>query len=261
MNSLKFIFRYLKYIFISNNRHYIQSSFVYNFVTNVITTKTKDKSCTDIELLRRELILNNNKIQITDFGSGSKINSAKERRISDIAKNSAKTTKYGKLLYRIIKYYQPKKILELGSSLGISTCYLATGNPGGNVLTIEGCPETAKLALKNFHKMKLKNIKLEIGNFDNKLTSALERLNEIDFAFIDGNHQKQQTINYFEQCLEFSNNNTIMVFDDIHWSKGMEIAWDYIKTHSKTTVTIDLFFVGIVFINTELSKEHFIIRI
>ena len=79
-------------------------------------------------------------------------------------------------------------------------------------------------------------------------------------AFIDGNHQKKPTINYFEEILKYANNNTIFIFDDIHWSQGMESAWEYIKAHEKTTLTIDLFFLGIVFIKSELSKENFIIR-
>jgi len=60
--------------------------------------------------------------------------------------------------------------------------------------------------------------------------------------------------------LKYANNNTIFIFDDIHWSDGMENAWKYIKANTRTTLTIDLFFVGIVFVKSELSKEDFTIR-
>ena len=131
MNLLKFILRYLRYLVISKTHYSIQSPFVYDLVTNVIRRKTKKDTCIDIENLRKKLIKIKDEIQISDFGAGSKINKSKTRKIGDIALKSAKSTKYGELLYRIIKYYEPQNILELGSSLGISTSYLAKGNPNG----------------------------------------------------------------------------------------------------------------------------------
>jgi len=163
-------------------------------------------------------------------------------------------------LYRIIKFYQPNNILELGASLGISTCYLAKANPNGRVFTFEGCPETAKVAQQNFKKLNIKNTEITHGNFNATLKPKLVELKTIDLAFIDGNHQEIPTLTYFKECLQYTNNDTIFIFDDIHWSEGMENAWEQIQKHPKTTVTIDLFFVGIVFIKSELSKEHFTIR-
>ena len=219
-------------------------------------------ACLDFfdKALRKELCKSEKTIQITDFGAGSKINNSTKRKIKDVAKNSAKNSKFGKLLYRIIKFYQPKNILELGTSLGISTCYLAKATPKGKVFTFEGCSETAKIAQQNFEKLNIKNIEIIHGNFNATLKPKLKEIKNIDLAFIDGNHQEEPTITYFKECLRYANNNTLFIFDDIHWSNGMENAWEQIKKHPKTTVTIDLFFVGIVFIKSELSKEHFTIR-
>ena len=108
--------------------------------------------------------------------------------------------------------------------------------------------------------MQIKNTNIILGDFKLTLRKELEKINALDFCFVDGNHQKNATITYFELCLKYSNNNTIFVFDDIHWSDGMEEAWDYITSHHKTTLTIDLFYVGIVFVKSELSKENYIIR-
>ena len=177
-----------------------------------------------------------------------------------MAKNSAKNAKFGKLLYRICQFFKPNSMVELGTSLGISTCYLSTANRQSKVYTFEGCPETAQLANENFEKLDLQNIDITIGDFEHTLKEKLSKIENIDLAFIDGNHQKKPTINYFEEILKYANNNTIFIFDDIHWSEGMESAWEYIKAHEKTTLTIDLFFIGIVFIKSELSKENFIIR-
>ena len=260
MKALQIIFRYIKYFFTAKSKHSAQAPFLYEFITQVIDKKTNDSTCRSIEVMRQELCRSEKEIQITDFGAGSTVNNSKTRKIKDIAKNSAKNAKFGKLLYRIIQFYKPINILELGTSLGISASYLAKADDNAQVFTFEGCRETSKIAQDNFNKQKITNTSITVGNFNITLAEKLKEIKTIDLAFIDGNHQEQPTIIYFEQCLESSNNNTIFIFDDIHWSKGMENAWGYIKTHPKTTLTIDLFFVGIVFIKSELSKGNFTIR-
>jgi len=260
MKALQLIFRYIKYLFRAKSKHSAQAPFLYELITQVIDKITDDNSCENIEALRKELCKQERTIKITDFGAGSTINNSKKRKVKDVAKNSAKNEKFGKLLYRIIQFYKPKNILELGTSLGISTSYLAKADANAQVFTFEGCPETAKIAEENFEKQNIKNTSITLGDFNLTLTEKLKEIKTIDLAFIDGNHQEKPTIAYFEKCLEYANNNTIFVFDDIHWSDGMENAWNYIKSHSSTTLTIDLFFVGIVFVKSELSKEDFTIR-
>ena len=260
MKALQLIFRYIHYFFTAKSKHTAQAPFLYELITQVIDKRTDDISCRDIEALRKELCQSEREIQITDFGAGSTINNSKTRKVKDVAKNSAKNAKFGKLLYRIIQFYKPKNILELGTSLGISTSYLAKANNDAQVFTFEGCPETAKIAQENFDKQNITNTSITLGDFNITLAEKLKEITTIDLAFIDGNHQQEPTIAYFEECLKYANNNTIFIFDDIHWSDGMENAWNYIKAHPKTTLTIDLFFVGIVFIKSELSKEDFTIR-
>jgi len=260
MKALLFIARYIKYFFIAKNKHSAQAPFLYEFITKVLNNNSDDTICAKIEELRKELSKSKQTIKITDFGAGSHINDSKTRKVKDIAKNSAKNSKFGKLLYRIIQFYNPKNILELGTSLGISTLYLAKAEENSKVYTFEGCPETAKIAQQNFEKMDAININTTLGDFQNTLQETLKEINTIDLAFIDGNHQETPTITYFKKCLRYANNDTIFIFDDIHWSKGMENAWSYIKSHQKTTLTIDLFYIGIVFIKSELSKENHSIR-
>jgi predicted O-methyltransferase YrrM len=260
MKALLFIARYIKYIFTAKTKYSAQAPFIYEFITKVLKTKLDYTDYYEIKDLRKALCKTEKNIKISDFGAGSHVNDSKIRKIKDIAKNSAKNEKFGKLLYRIIKHYKPKNILELGTSLGVSTLYLAKADKKSKIFTFEGCPETAKIAQKNFDKMNVKNINITLGDFKNTLKEKLKEIKNIDLAFIDGNHQEEPTIDYFKHCLKYSNNSTIFIFDDIHWSKGMENAWDYIKAHQKTTLTIDLFFVGIVFIKSGLSKENFTIR-
>jgi predicted O-methyltransferase YrrM len=260
MKAILFISRYFKYLFTAKSKYSAQAPFLYDFITKVVNQNSDDENCKNIESLRKELCKSEDTIKITDFGAGSHINNNKTRKIKDVAKNSAKNAKFGKLLYRIIQFYKPNNILELGTSLGISSLYLAKANQNSQVFTFEGCPETANIAEQNFKKLNASNINTTLGDFNKTLNSKLEEIKTIDLAFIDGNHQEKPTIDYFEKCLKYSNNDTIFIFDDIHWSEGMEKAWNYIKAHQKITLTIDLFFVGIVFIKSELSKENFTIK-
>ena len=260
LKNLLFIFKYIRYFFVAKNKHSAQSPFLYEFITKILYSNDINKNCKAIEQLRVELCKMNKKLKITDFGAGSLINNAKKRAIKDIAKNSAKNSKFGKLLYRIVKFYEPKNIIELGTSLGISTLYLASANKNSKVYTFEGCKETMKIAQENFYKMNMKNIDLILGDFKNTLKQSLTDIKDIDLAFIDGNHQEKPTIYYFEECLKYANNNTIFIFDDIYWSKGMQNAWEHIKSYKKVTLTVDLFYLGIVFVKSELSKENYTIR-
>ena len=177
MKALQIIFRYIRYFFAAKSKHSAQAPFLYEFITQVIDKKTNNATCRSIEEMRRELCQSEEEIQITDFGAGSTINNSKTRKIKDIAKNSAKNEKFGKLLYRIIQFYKPKNILELGTSLGISTSYLAKADDNVQVFTFEGCRETSKIAQDNFNKQNITNTSITLGDFNITLS---EKLKEID---------------------------------------------------------------------------------
>ncbi|MBN8703226.1 MAG: class I SAM-dependent methyltransferase, partial [Bacteroidetes bacterium] len=214
-----------------------------------------------IETIRRNLKKDTASIEVLDLGAGS-INGKKNsrRRIADIAKSALKPSKQSQLLFRIVNYFNPSTILELGTSLGTSTAYLASAAPNSQIISLEGAPEIANIAQKNFNNLNIQNIQISVGDISKTLNPALEKLKKVDFVFFDANHKKKPTIDYFEQCLPFITNNSVFVFDDIHWSAEMEDAWNYIKQHQKTKVTIDLFYLGIVFFKNELQKQNFIIR-
>jgi predicted O-methyltransferase YrrM len=262
-SSFQLAKKYIKYWFSSSNGkgHGVHSPFVYEFITQVLNDKRQFDCFRYIESVREELKNNNNEISVPDFGAGSRMQLNNKRKISAIAKSSLKPKKYSQLIFRIIHHYKPTNILELGTSLGITTSYLAFANPSAKIITMEGAPEVANVAKNNFKQLLLQNIKITEGNFDNILPPVISQLPTIDFAFIDGNHRKEPTLNYFYQLLSKSTQSTIFIFDDIHWSKEMEEAWNEIKQHSSITLTIDLFFIGIVFFRKEQkTNEHFTIR-
>lgn len=260
MNSLIFLLKYIKYFIHSTNAHGIHPPFLFELYNNVIADKTPFYAFESIESMRAKLMLSNLEIEINDFGAGSSVNKSNKRTVSDIAKNTLKAPKYGQLLFRLVNRFKPTTVLELGTSLGISSMYLAAANSKTKVTTVEGCPNVSKVAKVNFDKIGLKNIELVNAQFDVFLPEYLKRTDQLDFVFFDGNHTKEATLNYFNLCLPKINNNTVFVFDDIYWSKGMSEAWEEIKRHPKITLTVDLFALGIVFFNTDLSKQDFVLR-
>ena len=259
---MRFVLKYIKYKLFAKHRngYGIHSPFLYDLIRNVLSKNTNYYALDDIAELRYELLDCNETINVKDFGAGSKVMKSNVRKIKDIVKNSAISEKYGEMLFRLIEKFKPQTILELGTSLGMGTLYLAKPNSRAKVYTIEGCLETAKKAFDNFKEIEAQNIKQIEGNINDKLPEFLNDIENLDFVYFDGNHQKEATLNYFKQCLQKAHNNTIFYFDDIHWSKGMEEAWEKIKAHKDITLTVDLFFSGIVFFKKGLSKQDFVIR-
>ena len=164
-------------------------------------------------------------------------------------------------MFRIAQYYKPKTILELGTSFGISTAYMASANSTAGVYTCEGASSIAAIAKQSLNELGLQNIHIAEGDFTNTLPILLSQLGKIDLAFIDGNHRKEPTLEYFTKLLNHSTPSTIFIFDDIHWSAGMEEAWEEIKQHPAVTLTIDLFFIGIVILSPDIThKQQFSVR-
>lgn len=260
MNKVKLILKYLKYRITANNKHDIHSPFVFQLLITVINNKSIFSAYKEIEALRLTLLKNRTEIQIEDFGAGSLKNKTKIRTLAEIVRNAAKPPKYAQLLYRLAKHFQPQNILELGTSLGISTAYMAKAAPNANITTIEGSKSIAKIAIENFNALNISNIDVITGNFDVQLPVLLQNSQKLDFVFFDGNHRKRPTLSYFETCLKHKHNDSVFIFDDIHWSAEMEAAWEIIKQSPEVTVTIDLFFIGLVFFRKESSKENFVIR-
>ena len=257
--ALKFINYYLR---AGNGRgHGIHSPFVFDFITKLLNDRQLYPEYSIAEQLRTGMKSDKRQVQVEDFGAGSALSKTNQRRISSIAQHAAKPPKLGQLLFRTVKKYQPQTIVELGTSLGITTTYLSLAKPDAKLITLEGAGEIANIAAQNFESLGLKNVELIKGNFDISLPSVLDKLEKIDFAFIDGNHRQQPTENYFNLMLKKIHPGSILIFDDIHWSAEMEAAWLTIKSHPSVKCSIDLFFLGFVFFRTEFKeRQEFVIR-
>ena len=246
----------------SNSKgHGVHSPFVYKFIREVLLDKDEPEYFSKIEAIRSELLKENKSIPVIDFGAGSSVIKTNERVVKKIAASSLKAKKYAQLLNRMVRYFNPKNVLELGTSFGISTSYMAKANKNTPVYTLEGSPEIARIAANNFQNLNIKNIELVIGDFAKNFQSTLGQMQVVDFVFIDGNHQQEATEFYFSELLKRSRHQSVFIFDDIYWSEGMEKAWNNIKNNEAITLSIDLFFIGIVFLDPAFKeKQHFSIR-
>lgn len=276
--------RFIRFWFQAKTKYNIHSPFVFRFVENVLEDDRNFYVFGQTKRLRTELEKSNETVEITDLGAGSHIQGTqKTRRVADILRSSVSPNFQCAWLFRICNLYKPLNIIELGTSLGISTLHLAEGSPHkSTIYTLEGAENIAKIARRNFdwYFDTFKNIGLRhtkgypsvsesaddeknkiqivVGNFDNTLPEILEKIQKIDLAYIDGNHRYAPTMRYFEQCLEYAHPDTVLIFDDIYWSDEMLKAWEDIKQHPKVRLSIDLFWFGLVFFRSEnVEKEHF----
>lgn len=260
------IVAYFKFLWRSTNQHGVHSPFVYNLVTRCFYDRKEYEAYKIIQNYRNRLLKNHKSIRVKDFGAGSRIFSSEERKISAIAKNSGITSKRARLLYRIVTYLKVKNVLELGTSLGIGSMAIAAKKQV-QLTTLEGCPATAKVAGDYFAEFGMKNIQLIVGEFEEILPELKKKRTgipadpAIDLIYFDGNHQKEATLAYFEELLPLIHNDSVFIFDDIHWSADMEEAWTDIKNHPRVKVSIDTFYWGLVFFRREQEKEHFVIRV
>ena len=256
MNQFFRLKKYLKYQWQAKTKYYLHSPFVYQFYLNVLEGEN-DAQLDAINALRNELSKNNTAVSIEDFGTGNQ----SSRTISEIESQVVVQPKYGKMLYRLVKYFNSVSILEIGTSIGISSSYLALANPDAKIITLEGSQNLCDIAKANHGHLGIKNVQIITGDFDKTLPTLLQTANTFDLILFDGNHTKSATLNYFNQCLKTANENSVFIFDDIYWSKEMFDAWLEIKKHPQITLTFDLYQMGICFFKKEkLSKEDFVLR-
>ena len=258
---LQIIKSYLNFLWNSKNEHGVHSPFVFDLVTKCFYDTKKHTEYSLLKEYRKSLLKNKNYIEVSDYGAGSKVFKSNKRQISKIAQTAGISQKRAELLFRITKYFKPDSILELGTSLGLATSALALGNTKSRIKTLEGCQNTIHQCQLQLQKFNINTVECINTEFSSYLKNFQLPTSNFQLIYFDGNHSKQSTLNYFELLLPTISNESVWIFDDIHWSLEMEEAWEIIKNHPRVTVSIDTFQWGIVFFRYEQEKEHFVIRI
>ncbi len=247
----------LQYILRAHYRkgHWVHSPFTFHTLNYVIFERTPYYSFNIIESLRQQLLHDNTTLTLQPLGTSKE----KTTTIARELKNSAKSPRQAQLLQRLCASNQSHYIIELGTNLGLSTAYLASNNSNSQVYTLEGQPQLCQIAQQNFKQLHLNNIQIIEGNINNTLPTLIQQIPQIDLLFIDANHQYQATINYYKLAKSKVHKNTIIIFDDIHWSEGMQQAWNEIRQDPDIRLAIDIFHMGIVWFNTDIPKQHYIV--
>jgi predicted O-methyltransferase YrrM len=262
-SRLKLAEKYLRYYLTAANGrgHGVHSPFVYQLVREVLGDRKGYAEYAEIEGLRRRLLRDEGVVEVEDMGAGSALGGNGVRKVADIARHAAKPARLGQLLFRLGRYYRPGVVVELGTSLGLSTAYLAAGASGAGVWTIEGSGAIAKRARENLSGPGFSGVEVITGNFDMLLEPLVERVGPVEMAFVDGNHRCEPTLHYFDILMRHSARSSMLIFDDIHWSADMERAWAQIKVDPRVMLTVDLFFFGLVVRRNEFRvKQDFTIR-
>ena len=261
-DKARFVGRFAEFLLHSGNRYRIHSPFLYALVNEVVRQDMPVEGGDRIELIRKECLQSKVIIRKTDYGTnGRSLQGATyDITIKKIASASLTQPKMARRLSRLARYIKAERILEIGTSLGITTAYLAMQNPAARIITLEGCPSLSRVARGNFSRLGLGNIELVEGRFEDTLDPALKSLGSADLVYIDGNHRKEAFLEYFNCCMNYNHNNTVIVCDDIHASKGMEEAWGQVIQRQEVKVSLDFFYNGWVFFRKESSREHFRLR-
>jgi predicted O-methyltransferase YrrM len=238
--------------------HSLHSPFFFDLYRKVIKTRQSHHAFGRIEALRKQLLSDASAVDGIDHGAGSSVSNG-TRTVQNIAATSLSNTSFLVLYHRLIEYYQARIIVELGTSLGISSLYLAQAN-GVELTTFEGSPSLAALARKNFLQLNFANIKLVEGNIDTTLPNYLGLCPKIDIAFMDANHRYEPTLRYFNWLLQKTHPRSVIIIDDIHYSPEMEKAWQEIKAHQLVYGSADLYRCGLLFFDPSINRQHVILQ-
>lgn len=252
------VLAFIKYWLRQVDEHSLHPPFIFNLYNEVIKTAYSNH-IEEIERLRAKLLQDQTEVNLIDFGAGSRVNDETQRRVAEIAKNSSTPTKFSALLLALIKHFEYKSIFELGTSFGLNTLYLSE-EESSMITTFEGDPTLAKIAHQNFESLGRKNISIVEGNINETLENQVSQVQKIDLAYIDANHRYEPTLRYYELIRKKCHEKSLIVIDDIHWSKEMNQVWNEIKNRPEVRISIDLFEGGLLFFDSKLTQGDYVLK-
>ena len=252
------ILTYLRWLPKTIHLHGIHSPFVFQLEKQCLKDNTYYPAYNRLKAYRKSMLNNHKMVTIIDFGTGSRVFKSNQRKLSAMVRYAGSSLQRTKLLYRLVTYFKPKTILELGTSLGMGTIAFAIDGLS-TVTTLEGCPEIAQTARHHLDTFGCSQVNIQVGPFEESLKEAAQH--PYDLVYFDGNHNKTATLAYVRQLLPTAHNDTLWIFDDIHWSRDMSAAWQEITALPQVTVVIDCFWFGLVFFRKEQAKQCFYLNL
>ncbi len=243
------------FLFSRRNGHGAHSPFLYSLCEEVFYNDSGFYAFSRLSRIRKELLNSKESVIVEDLGAGSRAFRGPSRLVSDIAAKGISTTEQSQILYRLINVLRCKTCVELGSSLGMNTLYMAAVSNNVNVVSIEGSVALYDFARQLAGRNGFKNAEFIHGNFDDAFPKVLQKIERLDLLYIDGNHRYEPTLRYFEAALQKKHNDTVFVLDDIYWSTEMTKAWKKICEHPDVTLCVDCFYTGYVFFKKEIREK------
>ncbi|MBX2901566.1 MAG: class I SAM-dependent methyltransferase [Cyclobacteriaceae bacterium] len=238
------------------DEHSIHSPFYFDFYNQVLRPTASGK-ISEIEVVRNRLLQSTEQITLDDLGAPSPHFASTTRPLSKIAATSASTPKMCAFYYRLATYLQARTIVELGTSVGLTTLYLAH-TPNSKVITFEGNAPLVQVANTHFEYFNPKNIELVPGNIDQTLPRLVQHPVKIDLALMDANHRYAPTLRYFNLLARRMQEQGVIIVDDIYYSPEMATAWNELKNHPLIYGSVDLYRFGILFFNPALNRQHYV---
>lgn len=250
MFNLKFVLDYVQHRLEAKNRHGVHSPFVYRLIDEVIYDFRWKSEYSEIEHLRQVLQYDDRSILVYDQCTS----------VSALVKNSCKSLRAAKLIYRLANYFSPNQVIEIGTSMGMDTTYLAKAAPQARIISMDQGVDTTAITSENLAKQGIKNVQILTGDLNQVVPDVLAELQSLDFVLINRGYDKKAMINYLNQCLPKFKETSLVVVDAIYLDKEMKEFWQQIKIHPQVTLTIDLFQIGLAFVRPQQAEEHFKIR-
>jgi len=238
--------------------HSLHFPLIFRFYEDAVCGKIGKALFVDIDERRKILSKDQRTLHISDLGAGSRSSQLDCRSIANVYKSATSTKKLSELLYRIGKGIGAKNILELGTSLGITTSYLSKIGSESTIYTLEGSEEIYSEAEKQLAVHS--NVRSFFGNINDTLPDVLSQMPYVDLAYVDANHTYEATLSYCQQVMLKRIPSTAIVIGDIHWSDEMEEAWHKIKLEDEVSHSIDLFECGILLFASSIYKQDYIVR-
>lgn len=251
----------LRWYLRAGTRYDVHSPRLFEFVGEVYLDDRHYHAFDLVHALRNYWRRREGTVKLYSLGAPSKTTGKAERSVASLVATNAVADKEGRLLFRLALWLRADNIVEFGTNAGISTLYLHAADTRSRLYTVEGNPAVAALARETFNRAGTSSRLLPYTDrFDNWLRDVWpHRPNDdgpLDLFFLDGDHRYESTLDYVRELLPATAAQSVFVVADIHWSVGMERAWEELKTFPEVTASVDLYHFGLLFFDPGMAGPH-----